>query len=286
LKSNKKKGSFLMKYLLPVIFISFLCFGCGDDVVTTKSGLKYLDNKPGEGKSAEAGDIITLHISAWMVKDSTNLFDDWSADSTKMAYSIGSTKQQGEPVKMVLGSFDQMIKGSNEGITGMKPGGVRTIIIPSEMAYGSTGAGPIPPNTDLKLYVEVMDVKEAKVVKQWEYDSTAVKTTPSGLKYVILKEGEGEKADSNDVVTVHYSGFLLNGEKFDSSVERDEPFTLTLGRRLVIPGWEEGIALLNKGSKAKLIIPSELAYGQRDMGTIPPGSTLIFDVEIVDIKKN
>jgi peptidylprolyl isomerase len=276
-----------MKYLVLFSFFSLAVFGCGDDVVTTKSGLKYKDHKIGEGRTAENGDMVTLHLMVWTLTDSTNdnLFEDWSNDSTNMAKMIASSKQMNQPVKVTLGA-GEFIKGSDEGIAGMKPGGIRTIIIPSELAYGEAGAGPIPPNTDLKVYIELIDTRVKPVIKQWEYDSTKVQTTASGLKYVILQEGSGEQADSNDIVSVHYSGFLLNGEKFDSSVERDEPFTLTLGKRMVIPGWEEGIALLKKGSKAKLIIPSNLAYGERDMGVIPPNSTLIFDVEIVDLKKN
>jgi FKBP-type peptidyl-prolyl cis-trans isomerase len=83
---------------------------------------------------------------------------------------------------------------------------------------------------------------------------------------------------------VHYSGFLADGTKFDSSVERDEPFSFLLGMGQVIPGWEEGLKLMNKGSKARLIIPPELGYGGLSVGTIPQNSTLIFDVEMVDVQ--
>ncbi|MFZ1281290.1 MAG: FKBP-type peptidyl-prolyl cis-trans isomerase, partial [Ignavibacteriaceae bacterium] len=84
-------------------------------------------------------------------------------------------------------------------------------------------------------------------------------------------------------IVVHYSGFLLDGTKFDSSVERDEPLTFMAGVGQVIPGWDEGLLLLKKGSKARLVIPDSLAYGDRDLGKIPPKSTLVFDVEIVDV---
>jgi peptidylprolyl isomerase len=272
-----------MKYFLPLVLLFFA--GCGDDVVTTESGLQYSDQKVGEGKAAEIGDLVTMHLSIWNIQDSTDLFEDWSADSSRMSQLIGSSREQNQPAKVVLGS-GEFIKGSDEGIVGMKPGGIRTIIIPSYLAYGETGAGPVPPNTSLKLQIELLDAKPVPVVEQWDYDSTKVQTTSSGLKYVIFEEGTGESADSNDIVSVHYSGFLTNGEKFDSSVERDEPLSFTLGRRQVIPGWEEGISLLKKGGKAKLLIPPDLAYGERDMGVIPPNSVLIFDVELVDVKKN
>jgi peptidylprolyl isomerase len=262
-----------------------LLTGCGNDVVTTESGLRYSDHETGEGRAAEMGDIVTIHLSIWNVLDSADLFEDWSGDSVRMSQSIGSTKEHNQPAKIILGS-GEFIKGSDEGIVGMKPGGIRTIVIPSNLAYGPTGAGPVPPNTDIKLYVELLEAKPVPVVNPWDYDSTRIQTTPSGLQYVMIEEGSGEKADSNDIVTVHYSGYLSDGEKFDSSIERDEALTFTLGVGQVIPGWEEGISLLSPGGKAKLFIPPQLAYGERDMGVIPPNSTLIFDVELIDVKKN
>jgi peptidylprolyl isomerase len=273
-----------MKYFLPLLAL-LLFQGCGNDVVTTESGLRYSDIKSGEGRAAQEGDLVTFNVLIWTVQDSSDLFEDWSADTTKKEQLIASTKEYNQPAKVVLGT-GAFVRGSDEGIVGMKPGGERMIVIPHNLAYGQTGAGPVPPNTDLKLLVEMIDVKEVPQVEPWDYDSTKTQTTPSGLMYIILEEGTGENADSNDIVSVHYSGFLVDGTKFDSSVERDEPLTFTIGVGQVIPGWDEGITLLNKGAKAKLIIPPFLAYGERDMGSIPPNSTLIFDVELVDVKKN
>ena len=109
--------------------------------------------------------------------------------------------------------------------------------------------------------------------------------TASGLAYVIEKQGIGEKAKSGNTVSVHYHGAFVDGKKFDASYDRNEPITFPLGQGMVIPGWEEGIALLNKGAKAKLIIPYWLAYGvDGRQPVIPPKSTLIFDTEMMDIK--
>jgi FKBP-type peptidyl-prolyl cis-trans isomerase len=116
-------------------------------------------------------------------------------------------------------------------------------------------------------------------------DPSLFKTSESGLQFAILNEGEGNFADSANVVTVHYSGYLENGTKFDSSVERDEPFSFILGMGQVIPGWDEGIRLLKKGGKAKLVVPPDLAYGELDLERIPANSTLIFDIELLDIQK-
>jgi FKBP-type peptidyl-prolyl cis-trans isomerase len=110
-------------------------------------------------------------------------------------------------------------------------------------------------------------------------------TTESGLKYTDLKEGEGAAAKKGDTVEVHYTGWLTNGKKFDSSVDRKEPFTFKLGAGKVIKGWDEGVAGMKVGGKRKLTIPPELAYGKRGAGdVIPPDATLIFEVELLKIR--
>ena len=107
-------------------------------------------------------------------------------------------------------------------------------------------------------------------------------TTSSGLNYVITKEGNGEMPGVGTLVKVHYTGKLLDGTVFDSSVKRNEPFQFVLGIGQVIPGWDEGLQLLSKGSKAVLYIPYYIAYGDSGAGTIPPFATLIFEVELID----
>ena len=110
-------------------------------------------------------------------------------------------------------------------------------------------------------------------------------TSPSGLKYIIEKEGDGPKPSVGQTVVVHYTGTLLDGKKFDSSYDRHQPLEIPIGVGKVIKGWDEGIMMLKKGSKAKLIIPSSLGYGEQGYpGVIPPKSWLIFDVELLDIK--
>lgn len=111
-------------------------------------------------------------------------------------------------------------------------------------------------------------------------------TTPSGLAYKDVKVGEGAEAKPGQEVTVHYTGRLKqNDQKFDSSVDRDEPFTFTLGKGQVIQGWDEGVAGMKVGGERQLIIPAELAYGARGAGgVIPPNATLIFDVKLLGVK--
>ncbi len=107
-------------------------------------------------------------------------------------------------------------------------------------------------------------------------------TTASGLKYIVTKKGSGEKPARGTKVKAHYTGTLLNGSKFDSSVDRGTPFVFSVGQGQVIKGWDEAFLDMRKGEKRILIIPANLGYGSRASGSIPPNSTLIFDVELID----
>jgi hypothetical protein len=106
------------------------------------------------------------------------------------------------------------------------------------------------------------------------------------LNYIVIKEGKGKRAKNGLAVEVHYTGTLVDGKKFDSSHDRGEPIEFILGKGQVIKGWDEGIALMRVGGKMRLIIPPELAYGEREVGDIiPANSTLIFDVELMSVHK-
>lgn len=110
-------------------------------------------------------------------------------------------------------------------------------------------------------------------------------TTASGLQYVITTPGTGESPKPGQTVSVHYVGKLTDGKEFDNSYTRGQPIDFVLGKGMVISGWDEGIALLNKGAKATLTIPPALGYGARGAGgVIPPNATLVFDVELVSFK--
>ena len=110
-------------------------------------------------------------------------------------------------------------------------------------------------------------------------------TTASGLMIEELALGEGDTAKSGDQVTVHYTGWLTNGRKFDSSLDRRDPFSFSLGRGNVIAGWDEGVAGMKVGGKRKLTIPPEMAYGSRGAGgVIPPNATLVFEVELLAVR--
>jgi FKBP-type peptidyl-prolyl cis-trans isomerase len=116
-------------------------------------------------------------------------------------------------------------------------------------------------------------------------DTAAMTRTPSGLRYQDLAKGEGAEATAGKTVQVHYTGWLPNGEKFDSSRDRNEPFSFTLGAGQVIAGWDEGVAGMKVGGRRKLVIPPDLAYGTAGAPPdIPPGATLVFDVELLNVR--
>ena len=138
---------------------------------------------------------------------------------------------------------------------------------------------------------EYIRVKKEKVKKRFDaFTNEMLKVYPkaqkgeNGLLYIVEKEGNGEKPKIGQNVTVHYTGFFLNGDVFDSSHKRNQPFVFPLGQKRVIAGWDQGVALMSVGSKYKLILPHWLAYGHRGSGPIPPNSTLVFDVELLSFK--
>ncbi len=137
--------------------------------------------------------------------------------------------------------------------------------------------------TNLQAKAGEMNAKAGKEYLANNAKEEGVKVTESGLQYLVVKEGNGKKPGPNDVVTVHYTGRLIDGTVFDSSVERGEPATFAVGQ--VIPGWVEGLQLMSEGSAYRLFIPSELAYGEHGTGPIQPNSTLIFDVQLLKVGK-
>ena len=147
-------------------------------------------------------------------------------------------------------------------------------MIPPDLAYGDRGAGGvIPPKATLFFEVELLDV---------------MKKTGSGLEYRDIKVGDGPAPKAGQTCVVHYTGWLWHGakgKKFDSSVDRGEPFPFPVGEGQVIKGWDEGVASMKVGGKRELLIPAKLGYGARGAGRdIPPNATLLFEVELLEVK--
>ncbi len=147
-----------------------------------------------------------------------------------------------------------------------------TVATLSALACGTGSGGPASLSND--TFAPELNV-----------DLSAMTQTPSGLYYQDLEIGSGTEAQNGADVTVHYTGWLTNGTKFDSSVDRGTPFVFQLGVGQVIAGWDEGVRGMRVGGKRKLVIPAALGYGDSGSGNvIPPGATLVFDVELLDVQ--
>ncbi|MFH2096694.1 MAG: FKBP-type peptidyl-prolyl cis-trans isomerase, partial [Bacteroidota bacterium] len=197
-----------------------------------------------------------------------------------------SSVQRGEPIKFELG-IGMVIPGWEEGIALMKKGDKCRLIIPYNLAYGEQGRPPvIPQKADLVFDVELIEIYPEIKVEPFNIKGKKEYSTESGLKYYIVKENEGEKIGPDATVKVHYTGYLDDGSIFDSSVKRESPFSFPFGKSRVIKGWEEGIALMKTGEKFRLIIPANLAYGEKGFPpVIPANATLTFDIELLEISK-
>ncbi|MCA1802856.1 MAG: FKBP-type peptidyl-prolyl cis-trans isomerase [Rhodothermaceae bacterium] len=229
-------------------------------------GLEIEDLVVGDGETAGESDFITVHYKGML--SNGDVFED--------------SRDIGQPATFQLG-VGMLIDGWDIGLQGMKVGGQRRLVLQPELAYGEQGAGDvIPPNEELTFEIELLEVRKMPV--SWEYDEADVQTMESGLMYVVMEEGSGDKPESGDRIRVNYSGYLEDGEMFDSSFIREDSFEFNVGTGAVIQGWDQGLLDMRPGEKRKLIIPASLAYGERGIGNvIPPNATLYFDVELVEV---
>lgn len=199
------------------------------------------------------------------------------------------------PFNFILG-VNRLITGIEQGIALMHKGDKATLLIPSGLAYGPSGAGSaVPANAVLRFDVEVTDINpdftvpDDNIIKKYLADNniTTAQKQASGLYYVPgTVVPTGTPATTGKTASVLYTGRLLNGTVFDaSSLHGNAPISFVVGKGQVIPGWDEGIALMRKGETATLLIPSALAYGSSGASTaIGPNTVLRFEVEVTDVK--
>ena len=262
-----------MKKNVQIFFFFFLISFCGfsqDDAkpalnkeYTTISGLKYTFIKFGDGLKVEEGDkVITNYIGRF---ENDSVFDN--SYKTGVPFSFKVTK-------------GQAIEGYLEVVRLMHKGDKAKIVIPSSLAYGATGVGAIPPDATLKFEIEITDLKKAP--KPFVVGKKDTLKLESGVKYVIIQQGKGEKINLWDLITVNYSGYLPDGKMFDASFERDTPFRYRMGNGL--KGLDETLVKLKVGTKVRIVIPYALAFGDNGVtGIVPPKTNVIYDFEILSV---
>ena len=214
---------------------------------------------------------VTLSINAWATELNT--------EEQKLGYIIGmdigkSLKQQGTTVDLdsLIAAITATYKGEELAMTDEEAAAIRQVYVEqrqAEAAAQTSAAGQENLVAGQQFLAENMTKEGVQIIA-------------SGLQYKVVTMGEGAKPAATDTVKVHYSGKLLDGTEFDSSYARNEPISFALNR--VIPGWTEGVQLMPIGSKFEFYIAPELAYGEGGGGPIPPNSTLVFVVELLDIE--
>jgi FKBP-type peptidyl-prolyl cis-trans isomerase len=289
------KKSFMLVWA--AIAALFFITSCNDngEYKTTDTGLKYkFYEKSDTGRMPQEGDMIVVN----MINRTEDTVFFNSADN---------------PVPMEIPMLKSQFAGDiYDGFAMMHEGDSATFVISTDTLF-KENRGQLPPwlqnakniyfdvrlvkvktkeevqaeqkEKEAQRMAEMEKAKEEESAKLQQYlkeNNIKVQPTESGLYIVIETVGKGKKVKKGDRVTVDYTGYLLDGQKFDSSKDHGTPFTFTLGQNQVIKGWDEGIAKLNVGGKAKLIMPSNLAYGERGAGgVIPPYAPLIFEVEVI-----
>jgi FKBP-type peptidyl-prolyl cis-trans isomerase len=259
------------------------CDKAGGGRQTNANGLQYEFLQDEEGPLAKVGDFITLHFKVSTEKDSI----------------LNSTYKNGSPLTTKL--FAPGLKGGlEEGLMMMSAGDSAIFLVSSDTLMKGQPANSrpsyFPPGSMVKYTVKMLKVVDSANAEKEQIKSISefggkkglnLQKTASGLHYAITTPGSGAKAMPGDTIEVHYVGTLLDGGKeFDNSRTRNQPFSFPVGMGMVIPGWDEGLQLLPVGSKATLVIPSRLAYGERGAPGSPigPNAALVFDVEVLKVK--
>ncbi len=250
------------------------CNNASSDFKTTDTGLEYKLIEDVSGDNAKLGDILVANVQ-YGTPDSVMF------DNGKMGSAVY--------IQVTNSSF----KGSiEEGFPLLSKGDSAAFMVNADSMYKHGFHTEVPEfvkkaGSKIGFHFRVIDIKneEKDMAEFMKKSGLEAKKTESGMYVRIDGKDSGIHPIAGQKVAMHYTGRLLNGEKFDSSLDRNEPFTFVLGKGEVIPGWDEGVAMLTKGQKATFVIPSFLAYGQRGVQKIPPFSPLVFEVELLDIVK-
>lgn len=240
-----------------------------DGATVTASGLQYLEITPGTGKFPEDGDIIYMRYIA-SLPDGTVMVDTFTS---------------GEKVNTVVGK-GILLPGWEEGLRLMKVGGRSKFVIPPDLAFGETGSGNIPANSQIIIEMELLSSEPAPMPT--EVAENKLTTTASGLKYYDIKEGEGPEAVKNATVSTIYTIWVKTESGYDyiGAADFDSPLEFVVGSSdVVFAGWSEGMIGVKPGGKRLLIVPPDLALGDQEYEGIPANSTLVLEVGLISVQE-
>jgi FKBP-type peptidyl-prolyl cis-trans isomerase len=277
-----------MKKTAILLAAATVLFAACNGYKKTESGLEYkilADDK--EGKVPGKGDVFLANLRMSVMSTDSVLMETFSTDQKQyLPYDEASLKEV----------FEQLTAGDSVEFH-----------ISADSLFQKTFNVPTPPwlqpGERIRFVMKVEDVftqeelqkknmeqmesyrkMDEEGLKAYVADLQNVKTTPSGLMYIVEKEGTGKTPEKGNQVSILYKGYFTNGQTFDENTDPTKPFEFAIGLGQVIPGWDEGVMLMKKGGKYKLIVPWNLAYGERGSGPIMPYSSLVFDLEVLDIK--
>jgi len=286
-------------YYTTILFITL--FSCVDREKVLDNGVELKYFKNGSGQEIEDGQIVMINLQYFdydgnellnkVGNDPVVLQKDSSWESNGIIYNVIDNLVKGDSVFFQL-TTEQFFKNAPQSVE--VPDSVK-----NKMISFYCGIQDVMSQNEFEDFQRIQYEKMQQEMEQQSNDQLSIdlelidnylkennitaKSVDSGLRYVITKMGSGENAAPGDNVTVHYTGMLLNGEKFDSSLDRNQPFSFQLGQGMVIRGWDEGITYFNKGSEGTLYIPSTLGYGASGAGgVIPPNAVLIFEIQVLD----
>ena len=290
-----------MRKICYITILFFTLFSCVEREKVLDNGVKLKYFKNGSGQEIEDGQIVMINLQYFdydgnellnkVGNDPVVLQKDSSWESSGIIYNVIDNLVKGDSVFFQL-TTEQFFKNAPQSVE--VPDSVK-----NKMISFYCGIQDVMSQNEFEDFQRIQYEKMQQEMEQQSNDQLSIdlelidnylkennitaKSAESGLRYVITKMGSGENAAPGDNVTVHYTGMLLNGEKFDSSLDRNQPFSFQLGQGMVIRGWDEGITYFNKGSEGTLYIPSTLGYGASGAGgVIPPNAVLIFEIQVLD----
>ncbi len=283
----------MRKLVLAMGALTLLAISCGKKMQTTESGLEYrIITSDDTARLVKKGDLMMIQmVGIGTLADSLGGKDTILFDSYKIgkAYYIPSDETTLKDVFMMLHKGDSAQFNVNADTLFMKSFGQLT---PAFLKKGSRLNFTVKiENIYNQEELAIMQneekakaiAKDSIAASQYIANLKDVKTTASGLKYIVTKPGKGAQPKAGQEVQMLYNGYLLNGQTFDKNEDAANPFKFVVGVKQVIAGWDEGVLLMHEGEEVKFIIPSRLAYGEQGGGPIPPNSTLIFDVKLLKV---